>query len=628
VTAIDSEFDDDDLGGGLFGELFDDDEVRAGGRRVSKFTVHEVRLACRRVDQAGILPNLREWAAEDRRGKHPGGRPSLLTDRAVLACCLLLVSEGTALWLTEMATFFWLRLTDEAREELGIDRISNSGVDERDFQDWYHRVSRRLHRILRLMDAWPMEIDGKSARNKLVNRETREKIISLRDKNESRRKRDRGLVFTNAMIEMTVQAQPRALRRRWKGSLSVDQTAARAASQKGRRKRDKAGLEIPLWNTRTKEEVHKWVIEIDADYYPIKADKPRNRDTAATTSDPDYEWAYSVNLVVQTNENPLEKARHPHLIMAASLSTPNKDIGGEVVRAMESIQQRGHHISRLTSDRGYGPQLKVEDFHIPLKALGIPLVMDYNSNQKGIKGGKSGALQVEGAHYCPATPENLLEASVDADQKLIDHHTYLKRKEELRSYKLRPKEKPDSEGNVRMMCPAYGPNATLECPLKARHPNSSKKSKPNIRDADVPKYPDEICTTASVTFGPEEGVKFEQQPHYGSKEWEDIYKHDRNSIESHNEYIKHGPERLHDPTTRRLRGMAAQQFIVTMLVVSSNLRKVARFLRDEARQTPKKIYPRRRDTEKMSTYVRWRNKIELTDIHPDLWTESGPPLRT
>lgn len=621
----------------LFGGLIDPDEVRSGGGSAAKFTADQVSLAGRRIDQAGVLPKFLQWREEDRVGTGAGGRPSLLDDRCIMIACMLLLTEGTPMWVTEMSNVFWYRLTDEARQELGIAHIHNTGVDDRDQRDWYFRVWRVLHRIVDSMDAWPM-----AARNKLLNREQREEQLSLRDKNDARLKRERLNWWTDAMIEMTVQAQPRRIRRQWKGSVSVDQTAFRAPSQKGRRSRDaETGLEIPMYNVKTKEEVHKWVVEIDADWYPVKSNKPRDRDKvvsnsktasgrkrkAAATPGIEWEWDYMANFAIQTDENPLGGAKHPHLIISASVSTPNKDIGGEVVRSMQSILSRGHRISRLTTDKGYGPNLTVENFHIPLKALGVPLVMDYNSNQLGIKEGHGGAVQVEGAHYCPATPEALLEASVQMDQRLIDHHTYLKRIEERKRYKLRAKESPDAEGHVPMMCPAYGPGATVECPLRELHPRSSKKIKPVI--IETPEFPDAICTKSSVDFGPEEGIKFEQAAVFGSQEWEDTYKHDRNSIESHNEYVKHGPERLNDPATRRLRGLAAQQFIVTMLTVSANLRKIARFLRDEARvAVPKRKYERRRDKEGMSTYVRWRTQIEMTSDKPELKHPPEAPQRT
>ena len=93
-------------------------------------------------------------------------------------------------------------------------------------------------------------------------------------------------------------------------------------------------------------------------------------------------------------------------------------------------------------------------------------------------------------------------------------------------------------------------------------------------------------------------------------------------MESMNDYVKNGPERLSSSSARRLRGLAAQSFIVTMLLTSANLRKISRYLRDKMRSKPKKTYPRRRDTEGLSTYVRWFAKPERA-----LWEELKPELK-
>jgi hypothetical protein len=637
-------FDEEDEDLNLFGDLMGDDEVKAGSGKTTPFALADVQLAIRRIDNAGVLPKFEQWRKEDRAGKHAGGRTSMLSDLALLVGILLLRSEGSATLISELTNLFWMRLPEEAQRSLGIYGLPSTGITEVDQLDWYHRISRRLHNIIDLMDAWPVK-----HRHKLMNKEEREAAITARDKNTSRIKRARLDWFTNAMLEMTFQAQPRWLRRRYKKlALSMDQTSVRAPSQKGRRARDQTtGEEITRWNKKTGEIVHKMVLEIDADWYPVKSGIDKDRDIVLgkkadgdlkTAANVAWEWVYMANLTLGVNENPREESQHPHLVLAASLSQPNKEIGREVITAVASLQERGHNISRLSTDRGYGPYLGVEDFHGPLKKMGVPLVMDYKKDQLGINGGhKLGGTQVEGAHYCPSTPEELLMASVTMEQGDMSYTEYQEAIEERRAYRLRPKEKPDSRGYVPMMCPALGPSATLECPLRELHAKASKKPakiRPMVRDDLLPEngHEPKICTSHSVSFSPEEGLKHEQDLHYGSEEWLETYRHDRNSMEGHNDYLKSGPERLADSRMRRIRGMAAQQFLITFQLVSANLRKIARFLRDAGRAVPKKSYPRRRDIEKMSTYVRWRTKIETVTVKPVIPPhaddEPDPPLRT
>lgn len=132
----------------VFGDLLDADEIRAGSGKTSKFSAHDVELAGRRIDAAGVVEKISQWRAEDRAGKHPGGRPPMLSNRAVLIVCLMLVLEGSPLWMTEMSNVFHYRLTPDGRTALGIDHIVDSGVDDVDAAAWYSRVGRRLHSII------------------------------------------------------------------------------------------------------------------------------------------------------------------------------------------------------------------------------------------------------------------------------------------------------------------------------------------------------------------------------------------------------------------------------------------------------------------------------------------------
>jgi hypothetical protein len=231
-----------------------------------------------------------------------------------------------------------------------------------------------------------------------------------------------------------------------------------------------------------------------------------------------------------------------------------------------------------------------------------------------------GFLSVEGAHYCPATPKLLLEATLDHDANTITNEDYAERIGERKYFQLRAKERPDANGNVPMMCPAHGPSATVECPIREAHPNANKKSKARVLKSNLPDLPPRVCTQTSVVVTAEDRVLEQANGlDYGTPEWDAIYKHDRNSIESGNDFLKSGPERIGNPSVRRLRGMAAQQFTLAFLLASANLRRIFRYLRDSLRSKPKATYVRGRDIRKESNYVRGYAKPETTDIPPDKW---------
>jgi len=568
------------------------DEIQAGGGKTSKFSLAQVQLASDRLDLAGVIPKFAEWRAED--AKYRGGRKRIIGDRAILIACLLLLMDESPMLITEMANVFRFRLDDDAKRSLGVHEVVNTGVREVDEVRWFNRAWRAFHAVLDTMDPWP-------APRRLHNRQERMELLNARDKNEVRRLQERLDWWSGAMLQMTFDIQPREVRRAWGGSLSVDQTAIKAPSQRGRLKLDDNKQEIPKFKADGTEK-HVLVLEMEADYYLKKFTKPGG--SIATQHNPEYNWSYMVDIVIQTASKPGIKADHPLLALSVGVSKPNEDIGGTTVRAIKSIQDRGHQISRLSADLGYSGGLKAENYNVPLKAMGVPIVTDYKKLQKGVQGEVGGALQVEGGHYCPSTPTGLLNASLDFDDGLIDKITWTKRMADRKAYRVRAKERPDADGHRPMMCPAVGPGATVECVLRDIHNKSSKKAKPFISKAKAPTVPDRICTQSSVDFGPHDGVEHEQLIPYGTEEWQATYKHDRNTVESYNEFLKAGPETLDKPEDRRVRGRAGQQFIVTMLLVSANIRKIARFVGDSLRIKPKIKRKRRRDTLGLSDYVR------------------------
>jgi hypothetical protein len=563
-------------------------EIKAAGGKTSKFTLADVQLASRRIDLAGVLPKIAGWREED--ATYRGGRRRVLDDRAILVACMLLRADESPMHITAMANIFRCRLEDDARRWLGIDYVKDTGVLEQDQIRWLNRTWRSFHSILDTMDAWP-------APRRLLNREERIELLSMRERNDARRKQERLDWFSGAMLEMTFQMQPRDMRRAWRGAASVDQTGIRAPSQRGRSKNRPGTRVEEIRYNADKTEKQVLVLEPDADYYLRKFGK-------VDGGKPEYYWAYTVDIVIQAADTPGVTAKHPLLAMSVGVSRPNEDIGGTTVRAMKAIQTRGHHIQRLTADLGYAGNLGAENYNVPLKAIGIPIVTDYKITQKGVQGQKAGALQVEGGHYCPATPKGLLDASLDYAEGEIDKTTWTEKMIERKRYRLRAKERPDADGHRPMMCPAVGPGATVECALRDVHNKSSAKAKPAIMKSRLPKAPDTICTQTSVDFGPHDGVEHEQLIPYGTPEWQETYKSDRNTIESYNDFLKSGPETLDKPQDRRVRGRAGQQFIITFLLTSANIRKLARFLADELRATPKPKRKRRRDTLGLSDYVR------------------------
>ncbi|QHO70326.1 hypothetical protein BHD05_12390 [Marisediminicola antarctica] len=115
---------------------------------------------------------------------------------------------------------------------------------------------------------------------------------------------------------------------------------------------------------------------------------------------------------------------------------------------------------------------------------------------------------------------------------------------------------------------------------------------------DVPEFLDNICTQHAVTFTEQDTIRQKQALPYQSKEWDNFHTHARQSIESLHEGFKDpGTEQMELSGRRRVRGFAAAQLFITILLVNYNLRKIASFLWDEEHGTTAPTNPimRRRD---------------------------------
>ena len=95
----------------------------------------------------------------------------------------------------------------------------------------------------------------------------------------------------------------------------------------------------------------------------------------------------------------------------------------------------------------------------------------------------------------------------------------------------------------------------------------------------APDGPSRVCDNkTSTSFPANVGSKFSQHYQFRSPEWEAVYNHGRNSVESFNGYLKDGgTHALEDGSRRRMRGSAAQYFLATVAVVAANLDKLTEF---------------------------------------------------
>jgi hypothetical protein len=104
---------------------------------------------------------------------------------------------------------------------------------------------------------------------------------------------------------------------------------------------------------------------------------------------------------------------------------------------------------------------------------------------------------------------------------------------------------------------------------------------PPAADVKKIKIPPKVCTQTTVTIDLAETDRTAQKYPHGSPRWQHVYKNDRNLVEGANAWVKTGGyEALHDAGRRRLRGLAAQQILITFLLVAANVRRILAYKRD------------------------------------------------
>lgn len=334
------------------------------------------------------------------------------------------------------------------------------------------------------------------------------------------------------------------------------------------------------------------------------------------------------NLAARVDAEAPGSGRFPGLIVAASLSLPNMEVAEEGAKLLAAAATLGLEPGVADADMQYFANALPDRLLRPALDLGYTPSTDVRKDRLGVKGGAHGLLFVEGDPYCPSTPPPLLNASIDFREGRIDVATFRARIVERKNYRAHVKEKAKSGatnigprrngGKAMLRCPATGPSPTVSCPLRQMFMGAAKKARPEVEPETLEEeFLDKICTQHSVAVDLTEMMAPQQAFDYGTEEWDEFHGHARNTIESRNQQLKaSGDEDIQTGGRRRVRGFAAAQIMVTMLLVNFNLRRIAAFLsdkaREEARTTPKPRTPRRRDRVWANRYVDTKGNGDLT----------------
>ena len=335
-------------------------------------------------------------------------------------------------------------------------------------------------------------------------------------------------------------------------------------------------------------------IGLDATPVPLYSRGPSRR-SGTCASDPDGGWyvregdhreredhkgrrrskvAWALEATIATMaRGPGKAPKHPNLALGLALARPGEDPGGVGVRVLSSLASRGHKSGFLGADRG-DTQQSPEHFHLPVRALGYLLVMDYKDQALGRQASSGGAVLVDGCFYCPAMPELLVSASQDRRANRIDEASFTARINARASWRLVRKSGPDRDGYERFSCPAVGGHPHVVCPLRP----SSAAAIGKMPVLCAPNEPPRLCSQQAITIAPDVGARHRQELAFGTEEWARVYATCRNTIEGWNGYVKDpAHEDLAAPGRRRVRGIAAQSLFCAFLLMAANLRKIRAF---------------------------------------------------
>jgi hypothetical protein len=540
------------------GSLFDvPEEVHSTDKRTASVDVAALNQARSLVRQSGVVETLVQWREEDGADPRRGGRPKIVSDEQVVTLLMLLMLDNSPMHLTRACDLVCHRLTKRAYEALGLPR------DTKLRSVWYFRLWRAFRRVLAPIDPYR----GQQYHRRYTKEEWAQ-ILDARDPETIALITSRLHHFTNRLVWASVMAMPEKYRSRWDGTICVDGTPL-TATWRGTAKRA----------TRVSSEP-------DAGWYR------RDGDHLGAEGKDALDWAWEATLVTMASPVRGDDA-FPKLLVGFSLGRPGVAPREQAMAALQNLANGDVPRGYAVGDKLYYPGSKPETWQEPVRRLGYRLIGDQIKGQTGVQGTHEGARLVDGNWYCPAMPKPLVEATTDYDADRIDATTYAQRLSRRAAYVLREKEAPRADGSVRYKCPALGPGATCECPLRRREVDPSKGRR--VKILDVPEEPRGVCTKASLTVPLSAAPKYAQQgPQWNTEAWHEAYNSPRQTIESHNRFLKDSSGmQLGDHSRRLVRGFAAQAFIAALAVVADNVRVLKSFLtRPERSQDDEPTPPR------------------------------------
>lgn len=274
-------------------------------------------------------------------------------------------------------------------------------------QRWEKNTNNAFHRILNLMDPFPIK------RYFALTYTQVQEVLDAHDEGREQQMKKRLDTFTNALLLMTFNEQPRRIRRASRNiDLSIDQTFIAPPTRKGYSKKKLRG--------RVKDEAAGFVpkprsgpVDPFAGWYAKKDDASRHdytpgtRDSTSPEDSPTvYNWGWMVNTSVRVDSERPGTQRFPKLAMAATLSLPNVGVSEEAVNVLHYALDTGLDAGIVSADKQYFALATVDRLHHPVADLGYQVSTEYRVDRLACKAVKLAPSTSKARCIAPECPRH------------------------------------------------------------------------------------------------------------------------------------------------------------------------------------------------------------------------------
>ncbi|AXT86253.1 hypothetical protein C6I20_14400 [Aeromicrobium sp. A1-2] len=397
----------------------------------------------------------------------------------------------------------------------------------------YHRLARALQTLIAPCDPF------RGPRRKRLTFAEYEQLVNSRDIEAVERLNDVLHEIVNDLVFSSANADGGQWIAQTDGNFAFDGTLIKAGGGRGTDK--KFGRYVSS--------------EPDASIYFRDGDHSGTDISAGKKKFAKHAFGFELTLATMTDnfrvgrDGEVHQQEMPHVVVGIGWDGASRAPGRNAIRALKSVPAHGLPVNLGLGDRAYYSGAKTEHFHVFASAMGFKPVTEYRVDQLGKQDDYRGALQVDGWWYCSTMPKNLISATKDYKDGLIDKKTRNKRVEARRKYAAIRKSRPDSEGVTRWSHPV----------------NLGHRCNPDRKDADL------FCTQKTISIPLAAGLKHAQEFQFESPEWKAAYNL-RTTVEQANGGLKRGStHNLGEKEKRRLRGRTAQFVLAALVVMARNI---------------------------------------------------------